>query len=74
MLFPAAAAADPNLIPRLICMHACMQTGRQAQILASGYTAVTGSNPLEHAVKMICKDVEIYTSSLLLLLLLLLRT
>jgi hypothetical protein len=57
MLFPAAAAADPNLIPGLICMHA----RRQAQILASGYTAVTGSNPLEVAVKMICIDVEIYT-------------
>jgi len=53
-------------------MHACRQGGRQARILASGYTAVTGSNPLEVAVKMICIDVEIYTSSILLLLLLLL--
>jgi hypothetical protein len=55
-------------------MQAGRQGRRQAQILASGYTAVTGSNPLEVAVKMICIDVEIYTSSILLLVLLLLRT
>jgi hypothetical protein len=46
-----------------------MHAGRQAQILAGGYTAVTGSNPLEVAVKMISIDVVIYTSSILLLLL-----
>ncbi len=51
-------------------MQAGRQAGRQAQILASGYTAVTGSNPLEVAVKMTCIDVEIFTFSIVLLLLL----
>jgi hypothetical protein len=43
-------------------LHACTQAG-QAQILAGGYTAVTDSNPLEVAVKMIRIDVEIFTFS-----------